>query len=129
MKCKQCGHIAQVIDSKDSRFIDRDLSIFPVFYCENCSRHFFITDKNVVELHRFRQKLLDESNHSHNAFVFRLVREYRKISTICLLQHCAAAYISNGDREARTLKTKGLLGNYKPPGKKYVVWFEKSLVA
>lgn len=119
MKCKKCGHTGRVFRNNGSL----------LFCCDYCNIDIFISDKRIVKLYEFRQKLLNESNRSHNAFVFQVIHEQKRISTIELLQHCAAAYISNGDREARTLKTKGLLGNYKSPGERYVVWFEKSLVA
>ncbi len=122
MNCKKCGtemwKIGYNIGNGNQHFL---------FRCHNCGYEEAVTDPEKVKLIALKDKLLDPENHSHNAFVYQAITKSKRLSTIELIAVCLDANITNGRREARKLKVIGLLGNYKPDGKKYVVWYIRKL--
>lgn len=100
---------------------------FILFRCDGCGKEISIEDSDEVKLILLKKKLLDPKNHAHNAFVYRKITELGQVSTIELIRECTYENITNGRREARKLKKIGLLGNYKPFGKRYVIWHTREL--
>lgn len=121
MYCGKCGSEMRMIDCKTGN--GKQLILYR---CDNCGNERDI-DTDIAKLILFKNRLLNPKNQSHDAFVYRAIWRNKELSTIGLMGICLEAGITNGSREARKLKEIGLLINYKPLGKRYVIWGVKDL--